>query len=102
VSRSLASARPLWDPAGTYLNTASFGLPPRPAWDAMQAALDDWHTGRTSWEHWGDATEEARASFARLVGVEPSSADGSAVRARHGRRRVDRRRRVQCRADGHR
>jgi selenocysteine lyase/cysteine desulfurase len=73
VSRSLASARPLWDPAGTYLNTASFGLPPRPAWDAMQAALDDWRTGRTSWEHWGDATEEARASFARLVGVEPSS-----------------------------
>ena len=73
MGRSVASARALWDPAGTYLNTASFGLPPRPAWDAMQAALDDWRTGRTSWEHWGDATEEARASFARLVGVEPSS-----------------------------
>jgi selenocysteine lyase/cysteine desulfurase len=56
-----------------YLNTASFGLPPRPAWDALQAALDDWRTGRTSWEPWGDATEDARMSFARLTAVEPSS-----------------------------
>ena len=50
---SIAAAQGLWEPAGTYLNTASFGLPPRPAWDALQAALDDWRTGRTSWEHWG-------------------------------------------------
>ncbi len=42
--------RSLWSPEGVYLNTASFGLPPRPAWDAMQAAQDDWRTGRTSWE----------------------------------------------------
>jgi len=59
----------LWDPAGTYLNTASYGLPPRPAWDALQEALGDWRGGRTSWEHWGIPGEEARASFARLVGV---------------------------------
>ena len=26
---SLAKAQQLWEPAGTYLNTASFGLPPR-------------------------------------------------------------------------
>ena len=70
---AIADARDLWEPAGTYLNTASFGLPPRPAWDALQEALEDWRTGRTSWEHWGDATEAARASFARLVGVPPSS-----------------------------
>ena len=70
---SISDARDLWEPAGTYLNTASFGLPPRPAWDEMQAALDDWRTGRTSWEHWGEATETARASFARLVGFEPAS-----------------------------
>ena len=69
----IAAAQRLWEPAGTYLNTASFGLPPRPAWDALQAALDDWRTGRTSWEHWGDATEAARGSFARLVGVEPAT-----------------------------
>jgi selenocysteine lyase/cysteine desulfurase len=70
---AVASARSLWEPAGTYLNTASFGLPPRPAWEALQEALDDWRTGRTSWEHWGDATESARHSFARLIDVEPST-----------------------------
>jgi selenocysteine lyase/cysteine desulfurase len=73
MSLSITAVQELWEPAATYLNTASFGLPPRPAWDALQAALDDWRTGRTSWERWGDATEAARASFARLVGVEPSS-----------------------------
>ena len=70
---SIAAAQGLWEPEGAYLNTASFGLPPQPAWDALQAALDDWRTGRTSWEHWGKATEDARASFARLIGVEPST-----------------------------
>ena len=66
---TVAEAQPLWEPQGVYLNTASYGLPPRPAWDALQAALADWRTGRTSWEHWGDSTEAARASFARLCGV---------------------------------
>ena len=70
---AIAAAQGLWEPSGTYLNTASFGLPPRTAWDALQAALDDWRTGRTSWEHWGDATEAARASFARLAGFAPTS-----------------------------
>lgn len=63
-------ARTLWEPAGVYCNTASYGLPPRPAWDALQAALADWQGGRTSWEHWGESTEAARAAFARIVGVE--------------------------------
>jgi selenocysteine lyase/cysteine desulfurase len=66
---TVAEARALWEPHGVYLNTASYGLPPRPAWDALQAALADWRTGRTSWEHWGESTEAARASFARLIGV---------------------------------
>jgi selenocysteine lyase/cysteine desulfurase len=66
---TVADAQGLWEPHGVYLNTASYGLPPRPAWDALQAALADWRAGRTSWEHWGDSTEAARASFARLCGV---------------------------------
>ena len=37
-------------PAGTYLNTATYGLPAQPTWDAVQAALEDWHHGRTSYE----------------------------------------------------
>ena len=66
---SVETPRSSGAPAGTYLNTASYGLPPRPAWDALQAALEDWRGGRTSWEHWGVPGEDARASFARLVGV---------------------------------
>ncbi len=60
----------MWEPAGVYCNTASYGLPPRPGWEALQSALADWHGGRTSWEAWGKSTEGARAAFARLVGVE--------------------------------
>jgi selenocysteine lyase/cysteine desulfurase len=66
---AIDDARPLWEPELIYLNTASFGLPPRPAWEALQAALDDWRAGRTSWEGWNEATQAARASFARLCGV---------------------------------
>ena len=66
---ALTDAQAFWTPAGVYLNTASYGLPPTTAWDALQGALDDWRGGRTSWEHWGEPAEEARASFARLVGV---------------------------------
>jgi selenocysteine lyase/cysteine desulfurase len=66
---TVEEARGLWSPATTYLNTSSYGLPPRPAWDALQQALVDWRGGRTSWEHWGYATEAARAEFARMVSV---------------------------------
>src|SRR4051794_8694591 len=69
----IAAARGQWRPAAPYLNTASYGLPPDSAWDAMQAALADWRAGRTSWEHWGDATDGARAAFARIVGVAPEA-----------------------------
>jgi len=65
----LEDAQRLWQPETLYLNTASYGLPPGPAWDEFQSVLADWRHGRTSWEGWGDYTESARASFARLVGV---------------------------------
>ncbi|HXD64260.1 MAG TPA: aminotransferase class V-fold PLP-dependent enzyme [Solirubrobacteraceae bacterium] len=66
----IADAQELWTPAGVYCNTASYGLPPRPAWEALQAALGEWQGGRTSWEHWGESTEASRAAFSRLVGVD--------------------------------
>jgi selenocysteine lyase/cysteine desulfurase len=65
----IAEARGLWQPETTYVNTASYGLPPRPGWEAMQAALADWHAGRTSWEHWGESVEAARSAFARMCSV---------------------------------
>lgn len=68
----IAAAKGLWAPAGVYCNTASYGLPPQPAWDALQAALADWHGGRTSWEGWGESTEGARAAFARLLNTDAS------------------------------
>jgi selenocysteine lyase/cysteine desulfurase len=61
----------LWDAAPGYFNTASYGLPPRSAFEALQEMLSDWRVGRTSWEHWEGAVARARASFARLVDVEP-------------------------------
>ena len=68
----IEDAQQLWRPETLYLNTASYGLPPTPAWDELQAVLADWRGGRTSWEGWGDSTEAARASFARMVGVPTS------------------------------
>jgi selenocysteine lyase/cysteine desulfurase len=79
---SIANARELWQPQGTYLNTATYGLPPRPAWEALQQALADWRGGRTSFEHWDEAVERARATFARLAGVPAEDvAVGGAVSA---------------------
>jgi selenocysteine lyase/cysteine desulfurase len=68
----LAQAQQLWQPEPGWLNTASYGLPPEPAWAALQDALADWRVGRISWEGWGEATQRARAGFARLVGVAPA------------------------------
>ena len=64
LTGSISDSRALFSPEGTYLNTASYGLPPRASWDAVQAALDEWRTGRTSWEGWSEATDAARAEFA--------------------------------------
>jgi selenocysteine lyase/cysteine desulfurase len=60
----------VWHPETIYLNTASFGLPPDPVWDAVQGAQADWRAGRVSWEHWTAVTGRARAQFARLVGAD--------------------------------
>jgi selenocysteine lyase/cysteine desulfurase len=65
----IREAQQLWRPERLYLNTASYGLPPTPAWDELQAILQDWRGGRTSWEGWGDYTDRAREAFARIMGV---------------------------------
>ncbi|MBA2444259.1 MAG: aminotransferase class V-fold PLP-dependent enzyme [Nocardioidaceae bacterium] len=59
----------LWDADPGYLNTATYGLPPRTAWEALQGALDDWRGGCASFDPWIARVEDARASFGRLVGV---------------------------------
>ncbi|HEX6338463.1 MAG TPA: aminotransferase class V-fold PLP-dependent enzyme [Jiangellaceae bacterium] len=68
----LTAAQALFEPEPGYLNTASYGLPPRPAWDALQAALAEWRVGGSDWEPWGASIGRSRASFARLTGVSPA------------------------------
>lgn len=65
----MAELEGLWHVEQPYLNTASYGLPPAPAFDALQRALDEWRGGRTSWEGWTESVARARASFARLLGA---------------------------------
>jgi selenocysteine lyase/cysteine desulfurase len=68
---AIAEAQGHWDPMPGWLDTASYGLPPRPAWEAMQLALADWRIGRTSWLEWDPYPQRAREVFARLLGVDP-------------------------------
>ncbi len=62
-----------WEQHGVYLNTATYGLPPKIAYDATVAALEDWRTGRASEDAWEACTERARATFAKLVNVKSES-----------------------------
>ncbi|MEV0568539.1 aminotransferase class V-fold PLP-dependent enzyme [Dactylosporangium sp. NPDC050588] len=65
----IVKAQQLWRPSPGWLNTASYGLPPDPAWEALQEALAGWRVGRTAWESWDTSTSRSRAAFAHLVGV---------------------------------
>jgi selenocysteine lyase/cysteine desulfurase len=65
----LSEAAGLWEPEPGWLNTASYGLPPRPTVEAVHAAIDEWRRGVAPWTVWDRATGRARAAFARLVGV---------------------------------
>jgi hypothetical protein len=58
-----------WNPEPGYLNTASYGLPPRPAVEALDSVLADWRVGRTTSEPWERSVTGSRAAFARLAGV---------------------------------
>jgi selenocysteine lyase/cysteine desulfurase len=71
VRVGIADVQGHWDPMPGWLDTASYGLPPRPAWEAMQMALADWRVGRTSWLEWDPYPQRAREVFARLLGVDP-------------------------------
>ncbi len=72
----LADVRALFDPAPDtiYLDTATYGLPPRETVEVMHRAVDDWQSGTADWVRaWDMAGEAARAAFASLIGVEPHS-----------------------------
>jgi selenocysteine lyase/cysteine desulfurase len=69
VSRELAAARALFHPTVTYLDTATSGLPPDPAWQALQDAQARWRDGTAQAATYDASVSAARAAFAELVGV---------------------------------
>ncbi|MEA2025251.1 MAG: aminotransferase class V-fold PLP-dependent enzyme [Chloroflexota bacterium] len=52
-----------------YLNTASLGLPPRVAVDALSAALTEWQAGRAEAAAYDIHVSAARDAFAKMVGT---------------------------------
>ena len=55
-----------------YLNTASIGLPPAVAVDALRAATDEWAAGRATAPGYDPVVARGRAAWARLHGVDPA------------------------------
>ena len=52
-----------------YLNTASIGVPPVPAADAVASAIDDWRRGTARPPDFDPAVAASRAAVAELMGV---------------------------------
>jgi selenocysteine lyase/cysteine desulfurase len=66
------SVRAMFAPAAglTYLDAATYGLPPTPAVEAMERALRGWRAGTARWiEDWDRPSDAARADFASLIGA---------------------------------
>jgi len=70
----------LWEPRPGWLNTTTYGLPPRATVEALRTVIDQWQTGASSWEEWEPAVGEARSLFAEMVNVPVDTvATGAAV-----------------------
>ncbi len=52
----------------TYLDSATYGLPPQPTLDALRGALDGWQGGTAHWiDDWDREAEVCRKLFAQLL-----------------------------------
>jgi selenocysteine lyase/cysteine desulfurase len=65
----LETAQDLFRPDGSFLDTASAGLPPSTTVAALQEALATWSAGRAAPADYDACVTEARQIFARLAGV---------------------------------
>ena len=63
--------RDRFSPEGAYLNSATYGLPPRAAFEAASRAMDEWRHGRCGFDGWDLSVGESRRTFARLHGMAP-------------------------------
>ena len=69
-----------WRRRRGYLDTATYGLPPTATIELGHRVLEEWADGSADWRQWNDAADQARRSFAALVGVEADAvAAGSAA-----------------------
>jgi selenocysteine lyase/cysteine desulfurase len=67
----LHTAQEEFEPAGIYANTASIGLPPRRAVDALNETIGTWWSGRAEAAGYDELVNRARQLFASLVGTTP-------------------------------
>ncbi len=58
-----------FEPEGTYLNSATMGLPPRATLAALATALEEWRRGTAHAPGYDSDVAAARAAYAGLVGV---------------------------------
>lgn len=69
MPRTIAEVQADWDVAPGFLDTCSYGPPPRQGWDALQTSLAQWRFGTTPWQSWAESVQAARIGFARLMGT---------------------------------
>jgi selenocysteine lyase/cysteine desulfurase len=78
----IAAARAEFAPTGTYLDTATMGLPPAASLRALREVQDAWGAGTLDARRFDADIARARAAFAALVGVPAAGvAIGSQVSA---------------------
>ena len=77
----LADAQAQFSPETAYLNTATYGLPPRGAIAALAAATDEWRHGRTGFDGWDLSVGRARETGRACTGP-PRPTSRSARRSR--------------------
>jgi selenocysteine lyase/cysteine desulfurase len=68
--------RSLFKPAPglIYLDTATYGLPPRPTVEVMERALKGWQSGTANWiEDWDQPADRCRVDFGALIGTDAAN-----------------------------
>jgi len=59
-------------PGLTYLDTATYGLPPDRAVEALERVEDEWRAGTGVWVEWDRQSDRARRAFASLMKASPA------------------------------
>lgn len=61
-------------PGITYLDSATYGLPPRATVETLQRAILAWQAGTGDWvSDWDEPSDEAPRAFAALIGAAPDT-----------------------------